>query len=74
MPNFFDKERYVHHYQNLKLYLRLGLKLKNLCLLEFNQSQSLQPYVKFNPLKIIEVEKIVAKMKNVKIKEQYCIW
>ena len=28
MPNFFDKEKYVICYQNLKLYLRLGLKLK----------------------------------------------
>ena len=27
MPNFFDKEKYVLHYE--KLGLRLGLKLKN---------------------------------------------
>ena len=27
-PNFFDKEKYVIHYENLKLYLRLELKLK----------------------------------------------
>ena len=27
-PNFFDKEKYVIHYKNLKRYLRLGLKLK----------------------------------------------
>ena len=26
--NFFDKEKYVILYENLKLYLRLGLKLK----------------------------------------------
>ena len=25
---FFDKEKYVVHYENLELYLRLGLKLK----------------------------------------------
>ena len=27
-PTFFDKEKYVLHYENLQLYLRLGLKLK----------------------------------------------
>ena len=27
-PDLFDKEKYVIHYENLKLYLRLGLKLK----------------------------------------------
>ena len=28
MPNFFDKEKYALHCQNLQLYLSLGLKLK----------------------------------------------
>ena len=28
VPNFFDKEKYVLHYENLQLYLRLGLRLK----------------------------------------------
>ena len=28
VPNFFDKEEYVIHYENLQLYLGLGLKLK----------------------------------------------
>ena len=28
LPNFFDKEMYVLHYENIQLYLRLGLKLK----------------------------------------------
>ena len=40
VPNFFDKEKYVLYYENLQLYLRLGLKIKkNHRLLEFNQSQ-----------------------------------
>ena len=28
VPNLFDKEKYVLHYENLKLCLRLGLKQK----------------------------------------------
>ena len=39
-PNFFDKEKYLLHYENLQLYLRLGLKLKKYtCVEEFNQSR-----------------------------------
>ena len=50
VPNFFDKKKYVIHYENLKLYLRLGLKLKNIHrVLEFNQSQ--WQYVEFNTQK-----------------------
>ena len=29
VPNFFDKEKYVLHYESLHFYLRLVLKLKN---------------------------------------------
>ena len=28
LPNFFDKEKYMIHYENLQLYLALELKLK----------------------------------------------
>ena len=28
VPNFFDKEMYVLHYERFQLYLRIGLKLK----------------------------------------------
>ena len=28
VPNFFDKEKYGLHYENLQLYLRVGLQLK----------------------------------------------
>ena len=46
VPSFFDKEKYVLHYGNLQLYLRLGLKLKKgHHILEFNQSQWLKPYI-----------------------------
>ena len=44
------------HYESLQLYLRLELKLKKKihCILKFNQSQWLKPYVKFNKQKRIE--------------------
>ena len=36
VPNFFDKEKYVFHHENLQPYLKLGLKLKKMhCVLEF---------------------------------------
>ena len=58
VPNFFDKEKYAIHYENLKLYLRLGLKLNKIDrVLEFNQSQWLKPYIEFNTHKRIEAKK-----------------
>ena len=40
VSDFFDKEKYILHYENLQLYLRLGLKLKEMHrVLEFNQSK-----------------------------------
>ena len=37
LPNFFDNEKYVLHYENWQLYLRLGLKLRKIYhILEFN--------------------------------------
>ena len=37
VPNFFDKEKYVFHYENL----RLGLKLKKTHrVIEFNQQEN----------------------------------
>ena len=58
MPNFFDIEKYVPHYENLQPYFRLWLKLKNIHpALEFNQSQWLKPYTNFNIQKRIQAEK-----------------
>ena len=57
VPNFFDKEKYVLHFENLQLYLKLWLKLEKMHhVLEFDQSQLLKPYVEFNPIKRIEAE------------------
>ena len=50
------------HHENLKIYLRLGLKLKKReinDILEFNQSQWLKQYFEFNTHKRMEAEKNV---------------
>ena len=57
LPNFCDQEKYKIDYENFKLYLRLGLKLKKIYrILEFNQSEWLKQYVEFNIQKRIEAE------------------
>ena len=55
MSNFFHKEKYVLHYENLQVYLRLEFRLKKKHhVLEFNQSQWLKSHLEFNTQKIIE--------------------
>ena len=43
VPYFFYKKKYMLHYQNLQLFLRLVLKLKKYVVLEFNQTQWIKP-------------------------------
>ena len=67
MPNFFDKERFVIYYENLKLYLRQGLKLKKIhsaFVVQFNQSLWLKQYTEFSTQKKTEAEKIMTKMEK----------
>ena len=65
VPNVFDKEKYVIHYENFQLYLRLGLKLKQIYrVLELNQSQWPKQHVEFNTQKRIEAEKEFCKLMN----------
>ncbi|MES9903031.1 MAG: hypothetical protein ABW168_10145 [Sedimenticola sp.] len=50
-----DKERCVLHYRNLKLYLQLGMRIKQLHrVLEFDQEAWLKPYIDFNTRKRAE--------------------
>ena len=49
VPNLNNKSRYVLHYQNLKLYLSLGMKLVKIHrAIEFHQSPWLKPYIALN--------------------------
>ena len=49
VPNLMDKSRYVLHYRNLQLYLKLGMKLEKVHkVLEFQQSPWMQPYIQKN--------------------------
>jgi len=45
----YDKDHYILHYENLKLYLQLGMELeKTYRVLEFKQSPWLRKYIDFN--------------------------
>ena len=49
VPNLTDKIKYVTHYVNLKVYIRLGMKLKQVHrVLQFDQSPWMKPYIDFN--------------------------
>ena len=58
VPHLFDKEIHMLDYENLQLYQRLGLKLKEIHhVLELNLSQWLKLYVEFNTQKRKDVGK-----------------
>ena len=52
IQTLFPKKNYILHYQTLKLYVQLGMKVEKLPrALAFNQSKWLAPYVKLNTQK-----------------------
>ena len=65
IADLYNKEKYVFHYENLTLYLRLGLTLKKIHrVLEFNQSQWFKSYIKFITQKNKSRKKIMTKMEK----------
>ena len=49
IPNLWDKEKYILHYENLKQYLSLGLKLNHIFRgIKFEESQWLKKYKALN--------------------------
>ena len=48
IPNLWNKKKYVIHYENLKQYLSLGLKLTNIHRGKFQESQWLEKYITLN--------------------------
>ena len=49
VPNLMNKSRYVLHYRNLQLYLKLGMKITKVHkVLAFHQTAWMQPYIAQN--------------------------
>ena len=51
-PHLYDKTKYVVHYENLRFYLKHGLKLiKAHRILKFEECAWIKPYIDFNTAK-----------------------
>ena len=49
VPNLMDKNKYVVHYENLRLYEQLGMKIKKIHrVLEFDEKPWMEPYIRMN--------------------------
>ena len=49
IPNLWDKEKYIVHHENLKLYLELGLKIKKIHRgIKFREEPWMRSYIELN--------------------------
>ena len=49
IPNLWDKEKYIVHHENLKLYLELGLKIKKIHRgIKFREEPWMKSYIALN--------------------------
>ena len=77
IPHFNNKTGYVVHYENLKLYECLGLKIKKIHRgIKFNESAWLEEYINLNTRLRTEAKQSA---NNVEVdffqaNEQFCLW
>ena len=49
VPNLMDKKKYVVHYRNLNLFIKLGMKVTKMHrILEFNEKPWMESYIQLN--------------------------
>ena len=77
IPNLNNKTNYVVHYENLKLYESLGLKITKIHIgIKFKESTWLEEYINLNTRLRIEAKQ---RGNNVEVNffqtnEQFCLW
>ena len=64
VPNFFDKEKYVLHYDVLQFCLRQGLKLRNTSCIRIQSITLSKSIFKFTKPKSIDAQNMVTKMET----------
>ena len=77
IPNLYNKTNYVVHYENLKLYESLGLKIAKIHRgIKFDESAWLEKYINLNTKLTIEAKQSANnfELDFFKTNEQFCLW